>query len=110
MHKTFLIDSQSTITDNNFYYYIDIILKLTILFPTCIITLAFFFAVDVPPVVNGLASGSMTNSTSNVTLPQIDANNNKNNDQDRKIQSCQMPPCPPGEMCIQVCPESIPPP
>jgi hypothetical protein len=29
-------------------------------------------------------------------------------DEDVDTQTCQMPPCPPGEMCIQVCPESVP--
>ena len=29
--------------------------------------------------------------------------NNKNN---LSLEPCNMPPCPPGEMCIQVCPET----
>jgi hypothetical protein len=49
----------------------------------------------------------MGKSVPNATLPEIDADY-ENDDQNRKIQSCDMPPCPPGEMCIQVCPESVP--
>jgi hypothetical protein len=69
--------------------------------------LAFFFAVGVPLVIGDSLNGSMGKSVPNATLPEIDADY-ENDDQDRKIQSCDMPPCPPGEMCIQVCPESVP--
>jgi hypothetical protein len=48
-------------------------------------------------------------SLSNTTLPEINNNNSGSGvDSKNQGQSCQMPPCPPGEMCIQVCPESIP--
>ena len=44
----------------------------------------------------------------NATLPGID-NSYQKEGQDvlTPPQDCQMPPCPPGEMCIQACPESL---
>ena len=69
--------------------------------------IAFFSAIGVPLVVDGSMNGSAANNIPNATMPQTDANN-KNEYQDGKSQSCHMPPCPPGEMCIQVCPESVP--
>jgi hypothetical protein len=44
----------------------------------------------------------------NTTLPGVDNSYHKEG-QDIKTpsQNCQMPPCPPGEMCIQACPESL---
>jgi hypothetical protein len=69
--------------------------------------LAFYFAVGVPFVVGGSLNGSMGNTVPNATLPEIESDY-ENDDQNRKTQSCDMPPCPPGEMCIQVCPESEP--
>ena len=80
---------------------------MTIFFPTPVIMLALFFAVGVPLVIGDSLNGSMGNSVPNTTLPEIDADY-ENDDQKGKIQSCVMPPCPPGEMCIQVCPESVP--
>jgi hypothetical protein len=44
----------------------------------------------------------------NTTLPEINNNHDSDVDNKSQAQSCQMPPCPPGEMCIQVCPESVP--
>ena len=36
-------------------------------------------------------------------LPEFGLDTNNNN---VSTELCIMPPCPPGEMCIQVCPES----
>jgi len=49
----------------------------------------------------------------NTTIPEPEIDNDYENDNEdmntgTKSQTCQMPPCPPGEMCIQVCPESVP--
>ena len=83
-------------------------LELTILFSAFVITLAFLFIVGMQAIVSGSLNGSMGNDIPNATSAQVNTNT-ENDDQDRKEQSCQMPPCPPGEMCIQVCPESLPP-
>jgi hypothetical protein len=69
--------------------------------------IAFFIAIGIPLFANGSMNGSTANNIPNATFPQIDASN-KDDNQDGKTQICQMPPCPPGELCIQVCPESIP--
>jgi hypothetical protein len=47
-------------------------------------------------------------SLSNATVPDINNSSGSDVDSKSQAQSCQMPPCPPGEMCIQVCPESVP--
>jgi hypothetical protein len=48
------------------------------------------------------ASSSILSNTT--IMPEFDSDtNNKNN---LSLEPCNMPPCPPGEMCIQVCPES----
>jgi hypothetical protein len=83
-------------------------LESTILFPTFVITLAFFVIIGMPAIGSGSLNGSMGNDIPNATSPQVNTNI-EDDGQDRKEQSCQMPPCPPGEMCIQVCPESVPP-
>ena len=81
--------------------------SLITFFPTFVMTLVFILTVGIQ-TVNG--SNSTTGiAVPNATLPGVD-NSYQNEDKDRKTQapSCQMPPCPPGEMCIQVCPESAP--
>ena len=53
-------------------------------------------------------TNTSTTTLSNTTdLPKfgLDSNNNNNNN-NVSTQPCIMPPCPPGEMCIQVCPET----
>jgi hypothetical protein len=77
------------------------------LYSTFVIALAFLFALGILSVASGSMNGSMDDGLFNNTLPKEDANN-EDYGQDRKTQSCEMPPCPPGEMCIQVCPESVP--
>lgn len=84
---------------------------LITLFPTFVMTLVFFTLT----VGIQTADGSSNSTTGiaipipNATLPGVD-NSFQNEDEDTKTQAqnCQMPPCPPGEMCIQVCPESSP--
>jgi len=58
--------------------------------------------------IPGLIYNTTTNTSttfSNITImPEFESDtNNKNN---LSIEPCIMPPCPPGEMCIQVCPET----
>ena len=76
------------------------------LFPTFIMTLVFFtLTVDIQ-TVNGSSNATtgIAIPMPNATLPGVD-NSDQNEDEDMKTQNCQMPPCPPGEMCIQACPE-----
>jgi hypothetical protein len=80
------------------------------LFPIIVvITLVIIFTTSVQ-IVKGSLNATMGISAPNTTLPEpeIDNDYNKDMNTDTKTQNCQMPPCPPGEMCIQVCPESIP--
>ena len=83
-------------------------LELTIIFPMFVITLPFFSTFGMPADISGSLNGSTGNDMPNATSPQVKSNI-ENDGQDGIEQSCQMPPCPPGEMCIQVCPESLPP-
>jgi hypothetical protein len=39
---------------------------------------------------------------------QITANDTGLNNNNVTIEKCIMPPCPPGKVCNQVCPESVP--
>ena len=77
-----------------------------------VIALVFIFTTGVQN-----AKGSLNETIGigipNTTLPEPEIDNdyendNKDTNTNTKTQSCQMPPCPPGEMCIQVCPESVP--
>jgi divalent metal cation (Fe/Co/Zn/Cd) transporter len=75
-----------------------------------VITLVFIFATGVQ-TVNSSLNTTMDTGVHNTTLPEIDhnyENDNKDTNRNTQTQNCQMPPCPPGEMCIQVCPESVP--
>ena len=79
---------------------------LITLISTFVMTLTFMVTVGIQ-TVNGTSNTTMGNVIPNATLPGLD-NNYENDDEDSQVQNCQMPPCQPGEMCIQVCPESIP--
>jgi hypothetical protein len=79
--------------------------KFATLFSTFVVTLSFFLTLPGPSSVNGSLNGSI--DITNATLPEMDANY-ESGDKERNTQTCQMPPCPPGEMCIQVCPEPAP--
>jgi hypothetical protein len=57
--------------------------------------------------VNGSSNTTMGIAIPNATLPGVH-DNYENGDEDSQTRNCQMPPCQPGEMCIQVCPESVP--
>jgi len=49
-------------------------------------------------------SSTTTTTLSNTTdLPEFGLDTNNNN---VSTEPCNMPPCPPGEMCIQVCPDT----
>jgi hypothetical protein len=80
--------------------------SLITLIPTFVMTLIFIVTVGIQ-TVNGSSNTTMNNVIPNATLPGID-DNYENDDEDSQAQNCQMPPCQPGEMCIQVCPESVP--
>ena len=60
---------------------------------------------QIPGIEYNTTTNTSTTMQSNTTiLPEFDSDlNNKNN---LSIEPCNMPPCPPGEMCIQVCPET----
>jgi hypothetical protein len=78
---------------------------LITLISTFVMTLTFMVTVGIQ-TVNGTSNTTMGNVIPNATLPAVD--DNYENDDDSQAQNCQMPPCQPGEMCIQVCPESVP--
>jgi hypothetical protein len=84
---------------------------LLLLFPIIVvITLVIIFTTSVQ-IVKGSLNATMGIGIPNTTLPEIDndyENDNKDMNTNTETQNCQMPPCPPGEMCIQVCPESVP--
>ncbi|CAN5541956.1 hypothetical protein BH18THE2_BH18THE2_28240 [soil metagenome] len=82
------------------------ITSLITLIPTFVMTLIFMVTGGIQSV-NGSSNTTMGNVIPNATLPGVD-DNYENDDEDRQAQNCQMPACPPGEMCIQVCPESVP--
>jgi hypothetical protein len=84
---------------------------LITLFPTIFVTtLAFIFNIGIQ-TSHGSSNTTMGLSMPNVTVPEINysyENENENTNTNTQAQNCQMPPCPPGEMCIQVCPETVP--
>jgi hypothetical protein len=80
--------------------------SLITLIPTFVITLIFMVTVGIQ-TVNGSSNTTMGNVIPNATLPGVD-DNYEYDDENSLAQNCQMPTCQPGEMCIQVCPESIP--
>ena len=64
-------------------------------------------------IAKGSLNTTMGIGVPNTTIPEPEIDNDYENDNedmntDTKSQTCQMPPCRPGEMCIQVCPESVP--
>jgi hypothetical protein len=76
------------------------------------ITLVIIFTTNLQTVKSSL-NATMGIGVPNTTLPEPQIDNdyeddNKDMNTNNPTQSCQMPPCPPGEMCIQVCPESVP--
>ena len=60
---------------------------------------------QIPGIKYDATNASSSTTLSNTTImPEFDSDtNNKNN---LSLKPCNMAPCPPGEMCIQVCPES----
>jgi hypothetical protein len=82
--------------------------SLITLIPTFVMTLIFMVSGGIQ-TVNGSSNTTMGNVIPNATLPGVDGNyENDDKDRNSQTQNCQMPPCQPGEMCIQVCPESLP--
>lgn len=76
--------------------------------PTFVTMLVFIFGVSIQ-TVNVSSNTSTGIDIPNATLPEIDYSyENDEEGRNTQAQSCRMPPCPPGEMCIQVCPESVP--
>ena len=76
------------------------------------ITLVIILTTSVQ-IVKGSLNETIGIGLTNTTLPEPEIGNDYENDDkdmntNTKTQNCQMPPCPPGEMCIQACPESIP--
>ena len=84
--------------------------SLITVFPTFVMTMVFIFTVGIQTVngsSNTTAGIAIPIPYTNATLPGVD-NSYQNQDEDRKTQNCQTPPCPPAEMCIQASPESLP--
>jgi hypothetical protein len=80
-----------------------------ILFPTHVVMLFLIISANMQTTNGSLdvQRNETEMSSSNTILPEIN-NNNSGSGVDSKSQgqSCKMPQCPPGEMCIQVCPDS----
>jgi hypothetical protein len=76
----------------------------TILFPTFFVTLSLMLAASMQTIEGSLDIQRNETETETGT-PNATS---YGSDEDGDTQNCQMPPCPPGEMCIQVCPESEP--
>jgi hypothetical protein len=78
------------------------------LFPVFVLMVVIFTHTVGIQTVNGSSNLTTDIATPNATLPGVD-NSFQNEREDKKTptQNCQMPPCPPGEMCIQSCPESL---
>lgn len=51
------------------------------------------------------ATNTSTTLSNTTATPEFGSNTDKNKN-NVSIEPCNMPPCPPGEMCIQVCPET----
>ena len=81
---------------------------LVILYSIFVLTLMIFTLTVANQTVNGSSNTTTGIAIPNATLPGVD-NSYQKEGQDINIpaQNCQMPPCPPGEMCIQVCSESL---
>ena len=59
---------------------------------------------QIPGIKYDNGTNTSTTTLSNTTdLPKFGLDTNNNN---VSTEPCIMPPCPPGEMCIQVCPET----
>ena len=59
---------------------------------------------QIPGIKYDNSTNTSTTTLSNTTgLPKFGLDTNNNN---VSTEPCIMPPCPPGEMCIQVCPET----
>lgn len=58
---------------------------------------------QIPGIKYNTTNTSTTLSNTTI-LPEFDSDHN--NENNLSIEPCNMPPCPPGEMCIQVCPET----
>ena len=73
-----------------------------------VLTLVIYTSTLGNQTVNGSSNKTTGIAIPNTTLPGVD-NSYQKEGQDVMTppQNCQMPPCPPGEMCIQACPESL---
>lgn len=59
---------------------------------------------QIPGIKYDNSTNTSTTTLANTTdLPKFGLNSNNNN---VSTEPCIMPPCPPGEMCIHVCPET----
>jgi divalent metal cation (Fe/Co/Zn/Cd) transporter len=80
------------------------------LFPIIVVIILVIIFSSSVQIVKGSVNATMGIGVPNSTLPEINdyENDNKDTNSNTQTQNWQMPPCPPGEMCIQVCPESVP--
>jgi hypothetical protein len=82
--------------------------SLIILYPILVLTLVIFTHTVGNQTVNGSSNTTTGIAVPNATVPGVDNGDQKEGQDIRTpVQNCQMPPCPPGEMCIQSCPESL---
>lgn len=59
---------------------------------------------QIPGLKYNTTNTSTTNLSNTTIMSEFESNTNNNNN--LSFEPCNMPPCPPGEMCIQVCPET----
>jgi hypothetical protein len=57
---------------------------------------------QIPGIKYDITNKSTTTLSNTTDLPEIGLDTNSN----VSTEPCNMPPCPPGEMCIQVCPDT----
>ena len=82
--------------------------SLITLYPIFVLTLVIFTLTVGNQTVIGSSNTTTGIAVPNATVPGVDKGDQKEGQDIRTpVQNCQMPPCPPGEMCIQSCPESL---
>ena len=60
---------------------------------------------QIPGIKNNIINSSMTTISNTTVISEYESNTKNNNKNAIPIEPCNMPSCPPGEMCIQMCPE-----
>jgi hypothetical protein len=59
---------------------------------------------QIPGIKYDATNASSTTLSNTTIMPEFDSDTNTKNN--LSLEPYNMPPCPPGEMCIQICPKS----